>query len=402
MGVSVFTPGLMEALGLSSQQLSLAYGIGTIVSGLLLVRAGRLVDRFGVRRIMVAACLALSLVLVYLSNSGPIVALLQNLLKGKFTVGVSLSVAILGFFMLRFFGQGMMAMIPRVMIGKWFDRRRGLAAGISGIIVSFGFGLAPLILNQLIGWFGWQQAYLVLAGIVGIGVASVCWIFYREQPEDYGLTKDGLPVDEEADALHDEAVRHFSLSEVRRNYSFWIYSCGLGGNGLVVTAITFHILALAQNAGLTEQQGLAIFLPMSVLSMTTNLIAGWISDKTKLKYLLIFMMTMQAVGTIGVMNWGDPVWRAFVIIGYGLSGGMFGTLVNVTWPRYFGTLHLGAISGQNMSIMVMMTAAGPILLAASMENLGSYTPGLILFTLLPITVAFGAFWVKNPQQRPKK
>ena len=39
-GVSVFTSGLMEVLHLSSQQLSIAYGFGTICSGILLVRAG--------------------------------------------------------------------------------------------------------------------------------------------------------------------------------------------------------------------------------------------------------------------------------------------------------------------------------------------------------------------------
>ena len=91
---------------------------------------------------------------------------------------------------------------------------------------------------------------------------------------------------------------------------------------------------------------------MSLLSMTSNLVGGWVSDRMKLKYLLMFMMTMQAVGTVGVINWGDPAWRVVLIIGFGLSGGLFGSLVNVTWPQYFGTLHLGAISGQNMSIMV--------------------------------------------------
>ncbi|MFP6584127.1 MAG: MFS transporter [Candidatus Hydrogenedentota bacterium] len=401
-GVSVFTPGLMEALHLSSQQLSIAYGFGTICSGILLVRAGRMVDRFGVRRMMVFSCVALSFVLLYLANSGRIVDIGLSITGDRIPVAVSLSVAMLGFFLLRFFGQGMMAMIPRVMIGKWFDKKRGLAAGISGVIVSLGFGLAPFVFSLLIASFSWRGAYGLLAAIIGIGVATTCWIFYREQPEDSGLTKDGLPEENLSNSSSGGRVRQFTLSEVRRNNSFWVYSLGLGGNGLVITAISFHILSLAENAGLTEKQGLAIFIPMSILSMTSNLIGGWISDRTKLKYLLIFMMIMQAIGTIAMINFGDPVWRVVIIIAFGFSGGMFGTLINVTWPRYFGTLHLGAISGQNVSIMVMMTSAGPVLLAASKENLGGYTPGLLLFTLIPIAVAIAATRAKNPQPSAMK
>lgn len=397
MGVSVFTPGLMEAFRLTEQQLSIAYGFGTICSGILLVRAGRLVDRFGVQRMMVIACVALSLVLLYLANSENIVNAGLTITGGRIPLAISLSVAMLGFFLLRFFGQGMMAMIPRVMIGKWFDKKRGIAAGISGVIVSLGFGLAPRIFDQFITWFEWQGAYKVLAVAIGIGVALICWAFYREQPEDFGLNKDGHQTEDDSHIASTDSVRQFTLSEVRRNYSFWVYSFGLGGNGLVITGITFHILSLAENAGLTAKEGLAIFLPMSLLSMTSNLVGGWISDRTKLKYLLIFMMIMQTIGTIGVINWGDPVWRVALIVGFGFSGGLFGTLVNVTWPRYFGTLHLGAISGQNVSIMVMMTSAGPVLLAASKENLGGYTPGLLMFTLIPIAVAIAATRAKNPQ-----
>lgn len=403
MGVSVFTPKLEAALNLNSQQLSMAYGIGTIVSGLLLVRAGALVDRFGVRRTMVFACMALALVLVYLAQSGVIAQSVISLFNGNLAVVVPMAIATLGFFLIRFFGQGMMAMIPRVMIGKWFDKRRGLAAGISGVLISFGFGMAAPLFNELIKAFEWQGAYYLLSIIIGIGVASLCWITFRENPEEFGLYQDGAPIpDTDSNEDRSSDVRHFTLAEARRNFGFWIYSAGLGAQGLVVTGVTFHILALAADAGLTEREGLSIFLPMSLLSMTSNLVGGWISDRTRLKYLLIFMMTMQALGTVSLIYWADPFWRVLLILGFGLSGGLFGTLVNVTWPRYFGTLHLGAISGQNMSIMVLMTSVGPLILAVSLEQFGSYVPGILVFAAFPVMVGVLAFWVRNPQPNGRK
>lgn len=400
MGVSVFTPKLMEALGLTSQQLSTAYGIGTITSGFLLVRAGRLVDRFGVRPTMVAASIALGLILILMAQTGNIAAAIVDLFNGAFAIAISMIVATLSFFMLRFVGQGLMAMIPRVMVGKWWDRRRGFVSGLTGIFTAFAFGIAPVFLAKLIEIFNWQGAYYVMAGTIGIGVAAICWLLYREQPQDYGLLPDGHEPAEKSDHEPEREIRHFTLAEARRNYSFWIFSFGLGGHGMVITAVTFHIIALAKSSGMTEQQGIAIFLPIALLNVLANFTGGWVSDRTKLKHILIFMMIMQAIGTIALINFGDPLWRTFVIIGFGLSGGLWGTLVNVTWPRYFGTLHLGAISGQNVSIMVIATSIGPLSLAASMEKFGSYTPGLITCAIIPILVLIAAFRVQNPQPNP--
>ena len=46
MGVSVFTDHLIEATGLTRLELSNAYLVGTVISGLLLPRGGRLLDRY--------------------------------------------------------------------------------------------------------------------------------------------------------------------------------------------------------------------------------------------------------------------------------------------------------------------------------------------------------------------
>ncbi len=49
IGVGVFTDYLIEALGLSREQLSLAYMFGTLASGLLIPLAGTVLDRIGIR-----------------------------------------------------------------------------------------------------------------------------------------------------------------------------------------------------------------------------------------------------------------------------------------------------------------------------------------------------------------
>ena len=73
MGFSVFTDVLLSELGLSRVQLSLAYCLGTVASGLTLPWLGRVLDRWGARRMAVASVLATGRVLFYLANCNVII-----------------------------------------------------------------------------------------------------------------------------------------------------------------------------------------------------------------------------------------------------------------------------------------------------------------------------------------
>lgn len=184
MGVGPFTESLMTDVGLSRMQISMAYTIGTICSGLLLIQAGRMIDRLGVRRMMVIATTMFGLTLVFIASSGVITEFFARFVGEDARSVVAVSVMFLSFFLLRFWGQGLLAMTPRVMIGKWFVRRRGLAIGIAGVFISFGFGTSPRFLNELVKWLGWRETYYALALFVGVVVGTVAWVFFREQPED--------------------------------------------------------------------------------------------------------------------------------------------------------------------------------------------------------------------------
>ena len=72
MGFSVFTDVLIQELGLTRVQLSMAYCIGTVISGLSLPYFGRLYDRLGARRMIVYSSFATGLVLYFVPHRGPV------------------------------------------------------------------------------------------------------------------------------------------------------------------------------------------------------------------------------------------------------------------------------------------------------------------------------------------
>ena len=123
------------------------------------------------------------------------------------------------------------------------------------------------------------------------------------------------------------------------------------------------------------------------------------SDRIKLKWLLVAMMVAQATGTTGLLSLGDLFGTGLFIAGYGVAGGLFATIATVTWPRFFGREHLGAVSGLNMSVMVFASAVGPVLFSAGQRMTGSYHGVVLVCLLMPVALIFAGLTAENPQER---
>lgn len=119
-----------------------------------------------------------------------------------------------------------------------------------------------------------------------------------------------------------------------------------------------------------------------------------VSDRTRMRYLIIFMMVAQALGIFAMAHLADLRWLA--VLGLGISGGGFGTLSTVALPRFFGRGHLGSIAGVQMMLVVIASALGPSLLAFFRQSMGSYGPGLYLCCLLPPGVVTLMLFVQDP------
>jgi cyanate permease len=89
----------------------------------------------------------------------------------------------------------------------------------------------------------------------------------------------------------------------------------------------------------------------------------------------------------------------FIVGAYGLSLGMFGVLMTLTWPRYYGRTHLGAISGFAMTFMVIFSAMGPAIFGRVLSLLGRYSAAFAVCTLASLILLAFAYRARNPQLR---
>jgi MFS transporter, OFA family, oxalate/formate antiporter len=390
MGMAVFTDHFMAAFGLTRTELSTAYFFGTLGSSLFLTRAGRWYDRHQARTMLVAASVVLGGVLLFISSVDYLTAAMPAAWQGW----AGFTLILLGYFGVRFSGQGVLTSAARNLLLVWFERRRGLVSGARGVFVSLGFSLAPLLLAMLIDGWGWRGALWVLAGVVGGVFAVAALLTVRDTPESCGLLPDGMSAEAHA-AMAQRRVRSFTVEEARRSAVFWIYAAALSIHSLFGTAVTFHIVDVFQQAGRTATEAFRYFLPMAIVATTVNLASSWLADQTALKPFLLVMLGAFVAGAWGLLHlhadWG--YW--LLVAGFGAGGGLWGLLSNLAYVRNFGRLHLGAISGLSLSLTVFASAVGPLLFSVGLDWMASYDGAIWLCLVLNLGLLVAAIFIRH-------
>jgi len=293
------------------------------------------------------------------------------------SLGVSaFGLILVGYFGVRFFGQGVLTSCSRNVLLHWFVRRRGLVSGVRGVFVSFGFAVAPLLISWLILTFDWRGALWVMAAVVGIGFSLAALVFIRDDPESVGLRPDGDRVsDQDKVKLSSDAILHMpvkTLEQARRNPVFWIYSCSLGMHALFGTALTFHIVSIFAEAGRTKEEAFGYFFPSAIFATVTNLSASALVDSHRLKPFLIVMIGFFILGAFGLLNLDKPWGFWLLAFGFGSGGGLWGVISNLAFIRFYGAINLGAISGLSTSLTVFASAVGPAAFSLGLDFMGSY------------------------------
>lgn len=380
MGMAVFTDPFIEVLGITRTELSITYLFGTMCSSFFLTRAGRWYDRYGARIMITLSSFALGVMVFYIS----IVDLIADFVGGS--VAITFALMFLGYFGVRFFGQGVLCSCSRNVLPLWFVKRRGLVSGIRGVFISFGFSLAPLVLASLILEFGWRGALWFMAAICCFGFSLVAIVFVRDAPEPCGLVADGEPFDAEVSGKTEVVSR--TLHDARRSPLFWVYSASLGMHAMFGTALTFHIVDIFADAGRGRDEAFSYFFPAAIFSTTVNMLASWLVDTQPLKPFLVTMLLAFSLGAYGLLNLHQSWGFWMLAAGFGAGGGLWGVISNIAFIRFFGPLHLGEISGLNTSLTVFASAVGPAAFSLGLDHFGSYDTvvmicqGLLLLLLL--------------------
>lgn len=257
-GVSVFIDPLIEDLGISRTQVSTAYLAGTLIGACAMPLVGRAIDRYGPRRVIAAVGAVFGAVLIALAFVTGIVGLTA------------------GFVGVRMAGQGALSLVATTTVAYWFDKRRGLALGITSAIGTAGISLAPLLIERLISAYGWRQAWAIEGIAVWLIVIPLALFGIRNRPADIGQHTDGIPPTTDTT---DVPLTGNTLSQALRTGAFWSVAACLAASSMLTTGLNFHQIALLGERGLTPVEAAANFLPQTAAALLATLAAGALIDR---------------------------------------------------------------------------------------------------------------------------
>jgi len=396
MGMAVFADTFIAEFDLTRTELSVAYLLGTVASALSLPRAGRWYDIYGARVMLVAAPLLLGITLVFISIIDALARQIADVVDVPLA-WITFGLILLGYFGVRFSGQGVLTSASRNVLLLWFERRRGLVSGLRGVFVSLGFSIAPLVLAFMIDGFGWRGALWVMAAAVGLGFTLLALLTVRDRPEISGLMADGHVDGTSAVNSTGAVSEDRTAAQARRDPVFWIYSAALSMHALFGTAVTFHIVAIFAAAGRDRSEAFGYFLPQAIVSLSVNLFASTLADYTRLKPLLVVMLLAFLVGAYGITQLHTDLGYWLLVFGFGAGGGLWGVLSNLAFIRQFGTLHLGEISGLNTAITVFASAVGPVSFSLANDAFDTFAAAAYVCAAGLVVLLCVAVWL--PQHR---
>lgn len=394
--VSAFKKPMQDTLGISETNVSFAYSVATIVSGLVLPWTGRMIDRFGARVVLPIAAGLLGLSCVVMS----------------FVTNVPL--LYVGFTLIRCLGQGAMWLVGTWIVGEWFLRKRGLATAVSGLGSSLSVVLFPVLNLYLIKQFGWQSTWQILGAIVAITVVVPAVLFLRNRPEDIGLHPDGIapasdgePEDGSQEGTepviptpvaNQPTDESWTLKEVLVDATFWkLLSVGVCA-GMIGTGLVFHQETIFAAHGISKDLAMWLISIQAAIGTVAAFWAGSLTDRYPAEKLLALAMLMFAV-SIGIVYF-LPHWSFVFIFAIlnGLNGAIQRTAGTVVWVNYYGRQNQGVIRGAAMSAMILAAAVGPLPLAMCNDRLGTYGPVLVAYAIIPLLSMLLVLSAKQPNR----
>ena len=394
---------LESSFGWNRTQLSLAFSFTRIEGGILGPIEGYLVDRLGVRRMVLIGLSILGLGFLLFSQVRdtkdiPVVRDLPFELLPGFMHIIVPALMFYIVFMIMALGQGLSGWLTmNTMLNNWFTRHKAKAMGYSSAIGRLG----ALVLIPAIAWavdpeqdnFGWSMTALLL-GVVTLVMVIPISLLIRNRPEDYGLMPDG---DKPAGASTDapsasrsgrSATRRappsdadFSLGDALRTPTFWLISFGQGFTSMVLIAMMAHLAPMLYDQGVSVPMAGWVVSTYTAMSMIFQVVGGYVGDMISKRFAYFVFTSIQASAVVVLVF--VPEISAFLGVPLLVSVFSFAILFGIGFGgrnpistsirgEYFGRSSFGKIMGMSQVPMNIMLLGAPIYPAIMLRIQGSY------------------------------
>jgi sugar phosphate permease len=370
---------LSREFGWDTAQISSALALRLLLFGVMAPFAAALIDRYGVRRTVLAA---IGLIILGLGGALVMNRVWQLILAWGVMVGV---------------GTGMTALVlSAIVANRWFAERRGLVLGILTASSATGqLVFLPLAASLAEHW-GWRTALVPPVAALAL-VGLLAYLLLRDRPSDVGLAAfgekliPGAPIALPAAPSGAAIARSFAvLAEASGSPVFWIlgatfFICGLSTSGLIQT----HFIPLCADFGMAPVDAASVLAAMGLFDIAGTIGSGWLSDRYEPRNLLFWYYGLRGLSLLYLP------FSSFTLYGLSLFAVFYGLDWIATVPptvkiaaAAFGRDRAGIVFGWVFAAHQLGAAAAAYGAGLSRTLAASYLPAFFLAGIACLLAAF--------------
>lgn len=376
---TLFVPEIVKTFGWSRAAVQSSFTIFIVTQVLSTPVVGYLIDRYGLRPVIMLGGVAAGLSWIVDSGSSSLAGFYLGALIGGIAAGCVNACAVNS-------------------AVKWFPDRRGLAVGLMAAGYGSGTALTILPIANMIAASGFARAFLVYGLIQGAVILVVGYFMRSPAPGQVPYSTAVL-----------QSRRDYTLGQSLCTPVLWVLMCMfacVATGGLMAVA---QLSLIAQDFGVKDVQVNAGLFSMAALPFAliadriTNGISrplfGWISDHIGREVTMLIAFILEAIGILALATFGrHPV--VFIVLSgtVFLAWGEIYSLFGATVSDAFGTKHIGKIYG------ILFLSAGFASFFVPIANLimaatGTWATVFYIAAAMDLAAALSAIFVLKPLLR---
>lgn len=301
----VFMVPLESEFGWSRTVISAAVAVNIALFGLIGPFAASLIDRVGLRRMVMGALvlLASAVALSTQMRSAWHLVLLWGVLVGA--------------------GTGVTSMVLAAIVAtRWFDHRRGVVLGALSAANATGQLVFLPLLASLVDTRGWRSAAMLVSG-AALAVFVLVWRLMRDRPADLGLRPYGQDPAGPPPVTMPPLAPLAALKHAAGTRAFWVlagtfFVCGASTNGLIGT----HLIAACHDVGITPVRSAQLLAMMGLFDIAGTTASGWLTDRWSPRHLLFAYYSLRGLALLALPS---------TLADGGASLGVFAVFYGLDW-----------------------------------------------------------------------
>jgi len=350
---SLFIDPLQKEFGWSRAQIMSGNSIAASVATVCAPFIGILVDRFGPRRIGIAAVITICCTIALFSLSGP--SIWQwRLLWLPFTVGIVM----------------VQPSVWTAAVTSLFSAGRGLALALTLCGSSLSSIVVPKLTYYLIENYGWRLAWVGLGTIWLIVALPIVWLFFTSSRDK----------ERTATRLDKPKERGPHASIWRSGILTWRFPQLLFAGvciAVVVVTLAISLVPVLTANGINRSNAASVAGLVGVTAILGRLSVGALLDRMDGRVIAAGCVMLPILGVLMLIEFPGSILAASIaVLIIGLSLGAELDIVAYLTSRYFGREHFGFLFGTIAGFLGLATGNGPVALNAVYDATGSYIPAL--------------------------